>query len=700
VQISKLITTAGSLLLSAAALATNAPADPHKRALLIAIQGYERFGKEWQRLDGTVNDIVLMKDVLVRRYGFPLADITMVCDDHEQCTGEPTRKGIAAAFDALVRSTSSDDLVYIHYSGHGDRVDDKNGDESDGKDSALVPIDARDNGSWEILDDEIAVWLARLGDKTKDVIFVSDSCHSGTITRGAKSMKTRGVPIPDTRDYSWSSDPRKVPKVATRPERLVRLSAARDEQKAHEYEGPDKRTYGRFTWYWAEALTSAQPGQTYDEVFRSVAAMMPSSEQQPVLEGAGNAALFGRRFVERPRQIAAVRVSGAQVEFNDGLLTGVTKGSVYDRLITPLKVTIDAVDAYHAIGSVQGGGTVQRGDLFSEVLHAYHLPPLRVAVRADHPKKDATITKELADAVKKGLADAVQVVSDNERSDVILHLARATRDAMGQPNLAADGLPTRDNPDGSLECWILEDTESLFKPNLLVALADVPRDADTQTHESRFDHVVANVDVIVRNRSFFDAVNDGAQALRGKVSVEALRPANPRGDETLADLIEIGFDHAHGGRKRQRLDPILTNSSGEAEMKNGEIITFRVANGSNSAQYFYVVNVPPSGDVRVSFPEKGNDKDGRVEAGAIKVLADATYEVEGPRDVYVWFITKEPVNIWALEVAGYRSAATRVGVDDTTPLGDLLRRAAMGTRGKGVTGPSEYATRKVVVRVQ
>jgi len=74
--------------------------------------------------------------------------------------------------------------------------------------------------------------------------------------------------------------------------------------------------------------------------------------------------------------------------------------------------------------------------------------------------------------------------------------------------------------------------------------------------------------------------------------------------------------------------------------------------------------------------------------------------VEGPRDVYVWFITKEPVNIWALEVAGYRSAATRVGVDDTTPLGDLLRRAAMGTRGKGVTGPSEYATRKVVVRVQ
>ncbi len=255
-----------------------------------------------------------MRDVLTKRFGFAAADIEMVCDDAKTCRSVPTRKGIVAAFESLIRRARPGISVYIHYSGHGSTVPDANGDEPgpDGRDSTLVPIDARDTESMEILDDEIAIWLDRLGKQTDDVVFVSDSCHSGTITRGAKSSKTRGAPTVDTRDYSWSKQLGDLSTLQP-PQHFVRVSAARDTQKAYEYEAPNGKSYGRLTWFWAKGLQAAAPGQSYDAVYRSVAAMMPPREQQPVIEGASDRALFQARFAGRPRQIAAVRVEKRQV---------------------------------------------------------------------------------------------------------------------------------------------------------------------------------------------------------------------------------------------------------------------------------------------------------------------------------------------------------------------------------------------------
>ena len=67
--------------------------------------------------------------------------------------------------------------MYLHYSGHGSYVRDISGDEKDGRDECLVPIDYMKSGM--ILDDELRGLLQCLDEK-KSIFMVLDCCHSGT----------------------------------------------------------------------------------------------------------------------------------------------------------------------------------------------------------------------------------------------------------------------------------------------------------------------------------------------------------------------------------------------------------------------------------------------------------------------------------------------------------------------------------------
>ena len=92
-----------------------------KRALLIGINRYQALPS----LNGSLNDIETMRQVLTTRWGFQPQRITMLTDQ------AATRAGMLAAFDKLAKETGPDDVVYVHYSGHGSQVEDFSGDETD-----------------------------------------------------------------------------------------------------------------------------------------------------------------------------------------------------------------------------------------------------------------------------------------------------------------------------------------------------------------------------------------------------------------------------------------------------------------------------------------------------------------------------------------------------------------------------------------
>lgn len=158
-----------------------------KRALLIGISDYKSFdySTAWSNVNG-VNDINLLSSTLVEQ-GFYL---TTLLDS------EATSSAIHRELNRLATTAEPGDIVYFHFSGHGQPVLDLDGDEGekDGWDESIVPYDAamfyekgRYEGENHIIDDQLGSYftlIRKAVGPTGMVYAVIDACYSGTGVRG------------------------------------------------------------------------------------------------------------------------------------------------------------------------------------------------------------------------------------------------------------------------------------------------------------------------------------------------------------------------------------------------------------------------------------------------------------------------------------------------------------------------------------
>lgn len=168
--------------------------------------------------------------------------------------GEATKSRIVYAFMSLAARCNRGDMVFVHFSGHGQMVTDVNGDEGkrDGWDEAWIPYDAcltycdEDRGEKHLIDDEINVLLTKIRNKIGaegKLLVVVDACHSGDSSRGDDIDETvRGVNdefvIPDGRRGRRQKA----------PEQWLTLSACEDFQLNQEMRNPQvgKLTYALY----------------------------------------------------------------------------------------------------------------------------------------------------------------------------------------------------------------------------------------------------------------------------------------------------------------------------------------------------------------------------------------------------------------------------------------------------------------------
>ncbi len=163
-----------SLLLFNAFLSFHAIAED--RALIIGINAYEGDNA----LEGCRTDAENMERVVKEVWGYKSSQIKTLFDK------KATQKAILDAFDDwLIRDTRSGDRVFFYFSGHGIQIPDEDGDEEDDIDEAFCPVEMKEM----ITDDEINKRLKKLS--SRQVIFVADSCHSGTTTRALNSSKSK-----------------------------------------------------------------------------------------------------------------------------------------------------------------------------------------------------------------------------------------------------------------------------------------------------------------------------------------------------------------------------------------------------------------------------------------------------------------------------------------------------------------------------
>ncbi|MGD0466361.1 MAG: caspase family protein [Gammaproteobacteria bacterium] len=156
--------------------------DGNVKAVLVGIN-YRGTRNE---LGGCINDVINTRKQVLTEY--PTAKIELMTDDTPT---KPTRDNILGKLNDLVNNAQPGDTLIFHYSGHGSQVPDLEGDEEDGYDETICPIDfinrrtiivngIRRTVDSEITDDEIHGIISNIP-KNVNFLMLSDSCHSGTI---------------------------------------------------------------------------------------------------------------------------------------------------------------------------------------------------------------------------------------------------------------------------------------------------------------------------------------------------------------------------------------------------------------------------------------------------------------------------------------------------------------------------------------
>ena len=166
-----------------------------KRAFMVGISHYDTAltGYQWNNING-VEDIRLLEPIL-QKQGFYL---TSLLDE------KATYQNITTQLSNFINQTKKGNIVYLHFSAHGQPVEDLNGDEQDGWDEAIVPIDAYKlykkgiyEGKKHLLDDQLNVFIKKLRTKIGPNGFlyvVIDACHAGTSSR-AHNETIRGTKV-------------------------------------------------------------------------------------------------------------------------------------------------------------------------------------------------------------------------------------------------------------------------------------------------------------------------------------------------------------------------------------------------------------------------------------------------------------------------------------------------------------------------
>jgi hypothetical protein len=270
--------------------ATNA--QPARRAVLIGIDDYTastlpvvnatRQHAGWPDLRGAANDVRILNDMLVLRYGFERKNIITLTNQ------QATRTAILRAIEQhLVRPSRRGDVVFYYFAGHGAQVPNAASDEPDRLDESIVPADSR-RGAEDIRDKELRPLFNRILERGAHLTLLLDHCHSGGGFRGLPNgARPRGIapapPIVDKTNYGPRPDRRGA---------LV-LAASQDFERAWEWRGEDGLMHGAFTWAWIRAMRDAAGGEPAQETFLRAQARLRGerADQAPAMFGEQQARL-------------------------------------------------------------------------------------------------------------------------------------------------------------------------------------------------------------------------------------------------------------------------------------------------------------------------------------------------------------------------------------------------------------------------
>lgn len=285
------------------------PTHSKQLAIVVGINEYQHTGSgNLRTLRGAVNDAELLKSTL-RGLGVDLPDSRVLLDENA------TVSRFQSAWEEALAEAQPGDRIIVTFAGHGGQEPDQDGDEEDKRDETLLfhEFDPRRQGTGRISDDELYALFNKA--KAYRILFVADTCHSGSMTRGVVGRSL--LPSRDgggiLEDYQVDLSPTSTDAASGGErevlEHVTYLNATnKDFLKITEIIPPGQdKAHGALSWAFAEAMAG---GADYDRNkivsraeladylgkkvkvlsdSRQVPTLQPRSNEEPALALAGGA---------------------------------------------------------------------------------------------------------------------------------------------------------------------------------------------------------------------------------------------------------------------------------------------------------------------------------------------------------------------------------------------------------------------------
>lgn len=260
--------------------------DPNgKYALLVGIDDYPGTDSD---LASPVADARLIRETLIRKFGYNPANIVMLLDE------EATRDQIIRAFGAHLGQAGPSGSALFYYSGHGFQLESNVGigapedpEPGDSRDEALY-VWGYGEQSTMLLDDELGSLIDRL--RTERTVVILDSCSSGSGTRGTGTPKRVSINpadvnsvaghlyVPRHFETAYKGGPTTTDagaglldaSLSRRPH--VLMAGSQDDDFSYvETSWPDRGGVASvFTYYLVGALEAATPQTTFRDLMNRV----------------------------------------------------------------------------------------------------------------------------------------------------------------------------------------------------------------------------------------------------------------------------------------------------------------------------------------------------------------------------------------------------------------------------------------------
>lgn len=309
---------------------------PDKFALIVAISEYPR-ESGWSALS-SYNDIALIKESLINQ-GFTEDYIQVITDS------DASKAGIQNALETLIERVQNGDVVVFHFSGHGQQIQDDDGDEVDGYDESLVPFGARMyykkgvyTGQDHFRDDLLQEYLGLLRKKAGSsghILVTLDACHSGTATRGLSKHRGTSVAMeepgyaPRRRTgnqsgfYEGSTDKNLGS--------MVVISASSDQEINYEYADANTNfSCGSLSYALSKTMLKTADNASYNSFFHDIKNQMATlaPRQSPQMEGDADHEILGGRAMKQENYFTVKGwVDDRTVRINGGKVMGLSNNS-------------------------------------------------------------------------------------------------------------------------------------------------------------------------------------------------------------------------------------------------------------------------------------------------------------------------------------------------------------------------------------